>query len=103
MVARIRSDILTEGCIRDRVKVVDREMGGVAREQRKRLKAIVDELQDVKRQLDRIWRYIGTSDTVMAEPRIASESIGSGKSGLMSTSLSRLGRTSPSAGRYWTT
>ena len=65
VVARIRSDILTEGSIRDLVKVVDEEMGGVAREQRKRLKTIEDELQDVKRQLDRIWRYIATSDTVM--------------------------------------
>ena len=65
VVARIRSDILTEGSIQDLVKVVDEEMGGVAREQRKRLKTIEDELQDVKRQLDRIWRYIATSDTVM--------------------------------------
>ena len=67
VVARIRSDILTEGSIRDLVKVVDEEMGGVAREQRKRLKTIEDELQDVKRQLERIWRYIATSDTVMAD------------------------------------
>ena len=67
VVARIRSDILTEGSIRDLVKVVDEEMGGVAREQRKRLKTIEDELQDVKRQMDRIWRYIATSDTVMAD------------------------------------
>ena len=50
VVARIRSDILTEGSIRDLVKVVDEEMGGVTREQRKRLKTIEDELQDVKRQ-----------------------------------------------------
>ena len=33
----------------------------------KRLRTIEDELQDVKRQLDRIWRYIATSDTVMAD------------------------------------
>ena len=70
MVARIRSDILTEGSIRDLVKVVDEEMGGVAREQRKRLKTIEDELQDVKRQLERIWRYIATSDTVMADASV---------------------------------
>ena len=67
VVAKIRSDILTEGSIRDLVKVVDEEMGGVAREQRKRLRTIEDELQDVKRQMDRIWRYIATSDTVMAD------------------------------------
>ena len=61
MVAKIRSDILAEDGIRDLVKVVDEEMGGVAREQRKRLRTIEDELQDVKRQMDRIWRYIATS------------------------------------------
>ena len=67
MVAKIRSDILAEDGIRDLFKVVDEEMGGVAREQRKRLRTIEDELQDVKRQMDRIWRYIATSDTVMAD------------------------------------
>ena len=67
VVAKIRSDILTEGNIRELVKVVDEEMGGVAREQRKRLKTIEDELEEVKRQLGRIWRHIATSDTVMAD------------------------------------
>ena len=67
VVAKIRSDILTQGGIQDLVKVVDEEMGGVAREQRKRLKTIEDELGDVKRQLDRIWRYIATSDIVVAD------------------------------------
>ena len=67
VVAKIRSDILAEDGIRDLVKAVDEEMGGMAREQRKRLRTIEDELQDVKRQLDRIWRYIATSDTVMAD------------------------------------
>ena len=42
-------------------------MGGVSREQRKRLRTIEDELAEVKRQLERIWRHIATSDTVMAE------------------------------------
>ena len=67
VVDKIRSDILAEDGIRDLVKAVDEEMGDVAREQRKRLRTIEDELQDVKRQLDRIWRYIATSDTVMAD------------------------------------
>ena len=67
VVAKIRSDILTEGSIQDLVKVVDEEMGGVAREQRKRLKTIEDELEDVKRQMGRIWRHIAMTDTVMAE------------------------------------
>ncbi len=67
VVARIRSDILTEGSIQDLAKMVDEEMSGVAREQRKRLKTIEDELGEVKRQLARIWRYIATSDTVTAD------------------------------------
>ena len=40
VVSKIRSNILTEGSIRDLVKVVDEEMDGVAREQRKRLETI---------------------------------------------------------------
>ena len=67
VVAKIRSNILTEGNIRDLVKVVDEEMGGVAREQRKRLTTIEDELEDVTRRLGRIWHFIETSDTVMAD------------------------------------
>ena len=67
VVAKIRSDILTEGNISELFKVVDEEMGRVSREQRKRLRTIEDELADVKRQLGRIWRYIATSDTVMAD------------------------------------
>ena len=67
VVAKIRSDILTEGNIRELVKVVDEEMDGVAREQRKRLTTIEDELEDVKRQLGRIWRHIQMTDTVIAE------------------------------------
>ena len=67
VVARIRSDILTESNISELFKVVADEMGGVAREQRKRLRTIEDELADAKRQLGRIWRPIATSDTVMAD------------------------------------
>ena len=40
VVGKIRSTILTEGNIRDLVKVVDEEMDGVAAEQRKRLETI---------------------------------------------------------------
>ena len=67
VVAKIRSNILTEGNIRDLVKVVAEEMDGVTREQRKRLNTIEDELEDVKRKLGRIWHFIETSDTVMAD------------------------------------
>ena len=64
---KIRSNILTEGNIRDLVKGVAEEMDGVTREQRKRLETIEDELEEVKRKLGRIWHFIETSDAVMAD------------------------------------
>ena len=67
VVAKIRSNILTEGNIRDLVKVVAEEMDGVTREQRTRLETIEDELEEVKRKLGRIWHFIETSDAVMAD------------------------------------
>ena len=67
VVGKIRSNILTEGSITDLVKVVDEEMDGIAREQRKRLKIIEDELEDVKRKLGRIWHVIETSDIDIAD------------------------------------
>ncbi len=67
VVAKIRSNILTEGNIRDLVKVVAEEMDGVTREQRKRLETIEDELEEVKRKLGRIWHFIETSDAVMTD------------------------------------
>ena len=57
VVSKIRSNILTEGSIRDLVKVVDEEMDGVAREQRKRLETIDAELEEVKKN----WAASGTS------------------------------------------
>ena len=58
VVAKIRSNVLTKGNIRELVKVVAEEMDGVTREQRKKLWAIEDELEDVKKKLGRIWRHI---------------------------------------------
>ena len=66
VVEKIRSNILTEGSITELVKVVDEEMDGIAQEQRKRLRIIEDELEDVKRRLGRIWNAIETSDIEMA-------------------------------------
>ena len=42
-------------------------MDGIAREQRKRLQIIEDELEDVKRKLGRIWHVIETTDIEMAD------------------------------------
>ena len=49
------------------MKVVAEEMDGVTREQRKSLRAIEDELEDVKKKLGRIWHHIETTDTAMAD------------------------------------
>ena len=67
VVGKIRSNILTESSITELVKVVDEEMDGVAREQRKRLQTVEDELEDVKRKLGRIWHVIETTDIDMAD------------------------------------
>ena len=67
VVGKIRSNVLTDGNIRVLVKVVDEQMDGVAREQRKRLEAIEDELEDVKRKLGRIWHFVETTDINMAD------------------------------------
>ena len=42
-------------------------MDGIAQDQRKRLRIIEDELEDVKRRLGRIWNAIETSDIEMAD------------------------------------
>ena len=42
-------------------------MDGIAQEQRKRLRIIEDELEDVKRRLGRIWNAIETSDLDVAD------------------------------------
>ena len=49
------------------MKLLDEEMDGLAREQRERLENIEEELEDVKRRLARIWNFIETSDTEMAD------------------------------------
>ena len=67
IVDEIRANILTESNIRDLVKLLDEEMDGLAREQRERLENIEEELEDVKRRLARIWNFIETSDTEMAD------------------------------------
>ncbi len=73
VVDKIRSNVLTDSNIRALAKVVYEQMDGVAREQRKRLETIEDELEDVKRKLGRIWHVIETSDIEMAD---ASDRIG---------------------------
>ena len=59
---KIRENVLTESNIRTLVKLVDEEMDGVAREQRKRLETIDSELADVRRRLDRLYNLVETTD-----------------------------------------
>ena len=72
VVGQIRSNILTEGNIRDLVRMVDEEMDGVAHEQRKKLESIEGELVEVRRWLDRLYRAIETTDLDITDiaPRI---------------------------------
>ena len=67
IVGNIRENILTESNIRDLVKIADEKMDGIAREQRKRLKVIQEELDEVKRRLGRIWQVIETTVIEMAD------------------------------------
>ncbi len=72
VVGQIRSNILTEGNIRDLVRLVDEEMDGVAHEQRQRLQTVESELAEVRRRLDRLYNLVETTDLDMADvtPRI---------------------------------
>ena len=62
VVEKIRSNILTEGNIRELVKLVDEEMDGVAHEQRQRLETAESELADVRRRLERLYNLVETTD-----------------------------------------
>ena len=64
VVDKIRSNVLTDSNFRALVMLVDERMDGVASEHRKKLEAIKDELEDVKRKLGRIWHFIETADNV---------------------------------------
>ena len=61
VVSSIRSNILTEGNIRNLVKVVDEQMDGVSGEQRKRLETIESELADVLGRLERLYDLVETT------------------------------------------
>ena len=72
VVNRIRSNILTEDSIHDLVKAVESEMGGVTRDQRKRLETIDTELTDVRQRLGRLYNLVETTDMEVDDfrPRI---------------------------------
>ena len=62
VVEKIRANILTEGNIRELVKLVDEEMDGVAKEQRVKLETAEAELSDVRRRLERLYNLVETTD-----------------------------------------
>ena len=62
IIEQIRDHILTEGNIRELVKMLDEEMDGVAREERERLETIEAELEEVRRKMDRLWHIVESSD-----------------------------------------
>ena len=62
VIEKIRSNILTDGNIRELVKLVDEEMDGVAREQRVKLETVEAELADVRRRLERLYNLVETTD-----------------------------------------
>ena len=64
IVDELRANILTESNIRDLVKHLDEEMDGAAREHRQKLESIEAELEEVKKQLGRVWHFISKSDSI---------------------------------------
>ena len=72
VVEKIRTNILTEGNIRELVKLVDEEMDGVAKEQRVKLETVEAELSDVRRRLERLYNLVETTDMDIEDfkPRI---------------------------------
>ena len=72
IIEQIRENILTEENIRTLVRMVDEEMDGLAREQRKKLEAIDGELAEVRQRMDRLWNTVETSDLEINDilPRI---------------------------------
>ena len=67
IVGQLRDHILTEGNMRDLVRMVDEEMDGVAREQRERLETIEQGLVEVRQRLSRIWHLIEMTEIDMSD------------------------------------
>ena len=69
IVDQLREHVLTEGNIRELVKLVDEEMDGVAHEQRQKLETIEQQLAEVKHRLDRIWHLLEMTDLSVDDAR----------------------------------
>ena len=64
IVDELRANILTESNIRGLVMLLDEEMDGAAREERQKLESIEAELEEVKKQLGRVWQFISKRDSI---------------------------------------
>ena len=67
IIGQIRDHILTESNIRDLVRMMDEEMDGVAAEQRERLESIELELTEERKKMERIWRFVESTDLDFAD------------------------------------
>ena len=68
----IRENILTESNIRELVNLVNEELDSVIKEQRERVEAVEEELNEIRRRLDRLWQAGETTDLEINDilPRI---------------------------------
>ena len=72
IIEQIRENILAESNIRDLVKLVNEELDSVIREQREKVEAVDEELNEIRRRLDRLWQAVETTDLEINDilPRI---------------------------------
>ena len=72
IIDNIRENILTESNIRELVKLVNEELDSVVREQREKAEAVDEELNEIRRRLDRLWQAVETTDLEINDilPRI---------------------------------
>ena len=72
IIENIRENILTESNIRELVKLVNEELDSVINEQREKVEAIEEELNEIRRRTDRLWVVVETTDMEINDilPRI---------------------------------
>ena len=72
VIDNIRENILTESNIRELVKLVNEELDSVIKEQREKVEAIEEELNEIRRRMDRLWVVVETTDLEINDilPRI---------------------------------
>ena len=64
VVDMVRANVFTQSSLPALTKAVEEEMDSMVAEHRKRVLTIESEIQDVKKQLHRTWRYIATAEDV---------------------------------------